>query len=211
MDPLSALGIAAAVVQFVAFSADLLSTSKEIFNSPRGMTKKNSKTEEIYASLKDLSDRLITLTGTDDDDNGDSEKRNDGDAAVGSDAVPEYQRLVKDERLHSRSEFEVLSLNCRDDCIELLKLLEGVMSRSGKNRTWQTAKATIRSLLSQKKIVELESNIGRTRDIMSLHLQSIIRYYLEVSYTTLPVQLLTTHYQLGSHGSQGLYENSLHE
>lgn len=211
MDPLSALGIAAAVVQFVAFSADLLSTSKEIFNSPRGMTKKNSKTEEIYASLKDLSDRLITLTDTDDNDNGDSEKRNYDDAVVGSDAVPETQPLVKDKRHHSRSEFEILSLKCRDDCMELLKLLEGVISRSGRNRPWQTAKATIKSLLSQKKIAELEANIGRTRDIMSLHLQSIIRYYLKVSQKALSAQLLTTHYQLRSRGSQGLHEEALHQ
>lgn len=180
MEPLSALSVATAVVQFVDFSANLLSTSKEIFKSPRGMTKKNANTEEIYASLKDLSDRLITLTDTDDDDDGDGEKSNHGDAASGTDGVPEAKRFLNEKCLHARSEFKALSLKCRDDCVELLKLLEGVMSRSGKNRPWQTAKATIRSLLSQKKIAELESNIRRTRDIMSLHLQSIIRY-LKVS------------------------------
>lgn len=178
MDPFTALGTAGAVVQFVGFAADLLSTSKELFNSPRGLTKKNSNTEEVYTTLKDLSDRLITLTDEDDEDHG------DGDNRSFSDDVSEARRSSRDKRAHDRSEFELLALKCRDDCKELLKLLEGVMRRSGKNRPWQTAKAAVRSLLSQKKIAELESNIRRTRDIMSLHLQSVIRY-LKIAQTRL--------------------------
>ncbi|KAI7781467.1 hypothetical protein LA080_014643 [Diaporthe eres] len=105
---------------------------------------------------------------------GDGEDNGDGDKSSFGDDVPEARRSSCDKRAHARSEFEQLSLKCGDDCKELLKLLEGVMRRSGKNRPWQTAKAAVRSLLSQKKIAELEANIGRTRDIMYLHLQSLI-------------------------------------
>lgn len=101
MEPLSALSVATAVVQFVDFSANLFSTSKEIFKSPREVTKNSSSTAEIYASLKDLSERLITLTGTDDDDDGDSEKSNHGDVASGTDGVPGAKRFLNDKHLHA--------------------------------------------------------------------------------------------------------------
>ena len=52
MDPLSAIGLAGAVVQFVSFSHEIVSLGKEIYKSPIGAIQESI---EIGVILKDLS------------------------------------------------------------------------------------------------------------------------------------------------------------
>jgi hypothetical protein len=58
MDPLSALSVASAVIQIVDFSAKVIATSKEVYDSPDGATEQTLLLENATANLDDLMQEL---------------------------------------------------------------------------------------------------------------------------------------------------------
>lgn len=52
MDPLTAVGLAASVVQFVSFAREIISLGKEVYKSPNGTIQES---REVGAMLEDLS------------------------------------------------------------------------------------------------------------------------------------------------------------
>jgi seryl-tRNA synthetase len=58
MDPLSALGLAANIVQFVDFGSKLLSGAYELRNSPNGQLEEHAELETITKSLLTTSDNF---------------------------------------------------------------------------------------------------------------------------------------------------------
>jgi hypothetical protein len=58
LDPISALSVAAAVVQFVDFSRELVCKSKELFGSARGATEENLGIQTVTLRLQQLADRI---------------------------------------------------------------------------------------------------------------------------------------------------------
>jgi hypothetical protein len=64
MDPMSALSIAASVVQFVDFGRHLLSASYEIYKSPSGETVKELEVGTISKDLTDLVAQIKDKVGT---------------------------------------------------------------------------------------------------------------------------------------------------
>ena len=64
MEPISALSVAAAVVQFVDFGKHLLSDACEIYRSPSGETTKMVDASTILKDLAFFTARLSEITGT---------------------------------------------------------------------------------------------------------------------------------------------------
>ncbi|KAH7309520.1 hypothetical protein B0I35DRAFT_440170 [Stachybotrys elegans] len=62
MDPLSALGIAAAVVQFIDFGTRLVSTAGEIYQSPSGRTENEVSLTTVASDLAQLSTAVSSQT-----------------------------------------------------------------------------------------------------------------------------------------------------
>jgi len=60
LPPLDALSVAAAVVQFVDFGAEIISAAKEICDSAEGATQRNSTLKISVIDMEDLSKRLKT-------------------------------------------------------------------------------------------------------------------------------------------------------
>jgi len=58
MDPMSALSVAAAVIQFVDFGSRLVSTTYKIYRSPSGQTSKNVALAVIGKDLAHLTSRV---------------------------------------------------------------------------------------------------------------------------------------------------------
>ena len=58
MDPLSALSLATAVVQFINLAHKLVSGSKEIYNSASGSTAENDVLETIAQDVWELNDQI---------------------------------------------------------------------------------------------------------------------------------------------------------
>ena len=59
MDPLSALGLASAIVQFVDFGFILVSECRELYESINGATKENFELETITKDLAQLTTNLL--------------------------------------------------------------------------------------------------------------------------------------------------------
>ena len=64
LDPLTALSLAASVVQFVEFGGKLISKSHEIYISTNGATKENATIGEVTADIKSISRRLVKQSDT---------------------------------------------------------------------------------------------------------------------------------------------------
>lgn len=64
MDPFSALSIATSVLQFIDFTAKLLSSSSEIFKSVHGASSGALALESSCSTMKTLSERLSSSTET---------------------------------------------------------------------------------------------------------------------------------------------------
>ncbi|KAJ5267560.1 hypothetical protein N7478_010368 [Penicillium angulare] len=58
LDPLSALGLAGNILQFIDFGSKLLSSSREIYKSAKGLSANHQHLEQITISLIDLNSRL---------------------------------------------------------------------------------------------------------------------------------------------------------
>ncbi len=64
MDPISALGLAANIFQFIDFGTNLLSGALEIYQSTTGASSENIEIEEISERLSSFSDELSTSSAS---------------------------------------------------------------------------------------------------------------------------------------------------
>lgn len=58
MDPASAIGLAASIIQLISFTSNLLSKTREIHNSADGTAVENLELEAITKSLQELSQEI---------------------------------------------------------------------------------------------------------------------------------------------------------
>jgi sensor domain CHASE-containing protein len=58
MDPLAAIGLASAIVQFVDYSTTIIHGAKEIYDSATGSTKENQSLEDVVIEMQHLSQKL---------------------------------------------------------------------------------------------------------------------------------------------------------
>ncbi|KAK3368656.1 hypothetical protein B0H63DRAFT_455414 [Podospora didyma] len=63
-DPISALSLAAAVVQFVDFSRQIVCKSKTLYRSTTGVLRENLETETVTMRLREITDHLRATTTT---------------------------------------------------------------------------------------------------------------------------------------------------
>jgi hypothetical protein len=61
MEPLAALGLAANILQFVSFTAGLISKTKEISSSATGCSEEVLTIDKVYTRLRSLSVDLSTI------------------------------------------------------------------------------------------------------------------------------------------------------
>lgn len=155
MDPVSALGIAAAVVQFVEFAYSLISTSNEIFHATKGVRLENLELEEVYGMLYRLGAEL------------EIRPRPEGTTSTLGSALPSSKQV---------SDLRQLSEACKSDCDELLKILRKLTVEEGRNRLWRSVKAALQNAASRRKIAEIEARLERTQRTMSLLIANITRY-----------------------------------
>jgi hypothetical protein len=65
MDPLNALSVASCVVQLVDFSAKIVQTGKEIYQSTDGASKANAFLEDATSNLAELSAEIVSVLESD--------------------------------------------------------------------------------------------------------------------------------------------------
>ncbi|TRX88400.1 hypothetical protein FHL15_010713 [Xylaria flabelliformis] len=157
MDPLTALGLAAGVVQFVSFASHLISRTKEIHGSASGQAKETLTLEKTYTTLQDLSLRLET-----------SSKRN-----------PKLE-IVEKKTDFIKHVFAIndLSRTCESDCRRLLEIVSKLKAVEGEShRRWQTFKVALKTVWKGNEIIELENRLQHTQMTLTLHVCSLANFW----------------------------------
>jgi hypothetical protein len=148
MDPLTALSIAASVVQFVDYGTKLLSKGRELYKSADGALSENVELEGASSRLNLLSSDLQKSL------------RGGGQGAVNE----------RDEAL------ETICKGCIEVSEDLTARLKKLMLPSDqKHRVWESFKLTLKTVLSKEKIEEADLKLAKLRSELDTHVILSIR------------------------------------
>lgn len=148
MDPLSGIGLAASIVQFISFATTLIHKSIEIHGS--GSTKETISIEDTYETLSRFSHGL-------------------GFSGNVHTVVPGF----RDQALA----LESLSNSCQKDCDKLLKVVSKLKAEGGgKCRLLKTFKAAWAAFIKDDEITSLERRLSRSQATLTLCVCDISKY-----------------------------------
>jgi hypothetical protein len=154
MDPISALSIATAVLDFLEFAGTLISTVNEIRHSSEGAALETLKLEDICQKLNLLSERLIPPN-----------RPEDGPLST-------LRPVRASEDVLALKE---LSVTCQEDCNEILEILKKLKVQGQSQRLWKSVKVALKYKSEQSKISEIKARLAQTQMAISLHVEAILR------------------------------------
>ena len=152
MDPLSALGLAGNVVQFVQFASSLLNETRKIYHSVDGSPEDSERLEFIYGSLSDYCSKL----------------ENRSQLATNGHSI-DTPGLPKDA-----PSLPGLAARCAEDCKELMRVVGRMKtkSRSGP-KIWTSFRIALAEILNASEVERLQERIESYERLMVLHLCSV--------------------------------------
>lgn len=145
LDPLSAIGLASAIVQFVDFSGRLISETREIYGAGKGLLKQNQELEEITQDLKKFCQDLTP-------------------------DQPEQAPAPSDDEVV----LQEISKTCKDIAVELLLVLDKLKAK-GRYEKFESFKKALRSALKREKIEEIKARIDRAQAQLHLRLIALVK------------------------------------
>jgi hypothetical protein len=151
LDPISALGLAGNVVQFVEFCGNVVSESRRNYRSTTDTSLENTELESIAEDLRRLTTQLHS---------------SDGDRAISAAGDQELTKLL---------------VSCNEVADELLRAVELLKVKQGPHRKWNSFRQAFLSVLSKDKLARLQSRLAAIREQITLHLVSSIRSVLPYS------------------------------
>ncbi|KAF2734654.1 hypothetical protein EJ04DRAFT_564072 [Polyplosphaeria fusca] len=146
MDPLSAIGLASNVIQFVEFAGKLIGEAQEAYESAEGVSLRNANVENIANDLLSLHQQLKR-----------DACRTPGSTA--SAAEEQLQRLVAE------------STQIAEKLIQIVQGLRG----GGHNRRWTSVRHALASAWKQKDITVLKARLGEIRQQLDTTLLICVR------------------------------------
>jgi hypothetical protein len=146
MDPLTAFGLAASVVQFVTFTGGLLKKSIEIHDSSSGLPNALD-IHGAYQELTRLSSSLRDFT--------------EGDRNVST--------IDREIRRDIESVKELAS-TCKSDCETLLNVVGKLRVEDGRGRRIKSLRGAFMALLKDGEIKRLEKRLAETERQITLYL-----------------------------------------
>lgn len=151
MDPLSALGAAASIVQFVDVASRLISNGYEAYTSASGAVEENVQIETTTLELKSFIDGLVAQ------DRGRSEQ----DAALRDDDTKATMDMAE---------------RCRALADRLLKVLNDLkVDGTGPTRSLNAIRQAVRAASKSKKIGNMEASLAKIQNLLQSHLLRSIR------------------------------------
>lgn len=157
MEALAAVGLASNVVQFISFTRELVTTSKQISRSADGALIQNLEIEAIARNLQSLSDSLIIRP-----------RREDGDSST-------YYEPPKEEE-----SLQQLCRGCRYVARLLIEKMKGLQvdsKVSGRaSRKWASFRQALNSVLAENDIDDLETRLDRYQTTINTTLLASLRY-----------------------------------
>jgi hypothetical protein len=142
MDPLSALSVAATIIQFVDFGTKMLSDGIELYKSAQGSLKAS---EELKLVTGDLQAVLVKLRANAGPEN-----------SILSAPSPQSQAEIDEHR----DSFLEICNNATLIAREILRKLNDLKVKDGKYRVLQTLKTVIRTAWSKDEISALRERLS---------------------------------------------------
>lgn len=178
MEPLSALSLAAAIVQFVDFSSKILVTGYESYHSTHGTTQEQFDLEELTQNLFKFQDLLATRPSgfEEDDDIG-----NGPQTLSAQDLSPQNLELRTtgaraQECDENQKALKELAIQCRGLAEEILRLLKDLkVHGTGALRTWDSFRQSCRSRFKKSQITRLETKLKNISEHINSRLLYMIR------------------------------------
>lgn len=118
LDPISAIGVAAATVQFFEFATKLLAVGKEVHRFTQGITEDLVQIDEVYSHLQIISARLARSI------------------VSASSVSQEEQALFR------------LAKRCQEECTCFILAVEKSRTKSGSKRTFRSFTQALRLIWS---------------------------------------------------------------
>jgi hypothetical protein len=172
MDPISALGLASNVLQFVHFASGLLNSAQKIYVSASGTSSDCQHLEHVYSRLSQLSVAIRKANSTN--------KSNAlcmSELPGGDDVLAAQWSAIRDLDTRQSSQWEglhSLARRCDADCQELLSFVAKLKDTSGsKPRWWQCFRTALLELRTQEEVLRIKSRIGDYGGSMTVYLSAI--------------------------------------
>jgi hypothetical protein len=146
MDPLSAFGLSASILQFVTFAASLIKQSIEIHDSSNGLSKKLLDTEDTYKSLSEFYSKFDTSC------------RQSGDVGIHAEIRDHVAGL------------KALANDCKHDCRILLDVIEKLKIEAGPRRRLKSLRAAFLAYRQGDTVESLQNRLVRTQDQMTAYM-----------------------------------------
>jgi hypothetical protein len=139
MDPITALGVAGNVVQFIDFGHKLCSTFFDIYQSASGTTKANLEVQMLVETFIDSID------------------------TVSSDLV-KYRNALSEtpSDSHEQDSVQKIVAECGNVAQELLARIEKLRPEGKKGR-WRSFVTAVKSMWKEKDIQDLQARLARLR------------------------------------------------
>ncbi|OCK79902.1 hypothetical protein K432DRAFT_354034 [Lepidopterella palustris CBS 459.81] len=144
LDPLSALGLAGNIVQFVDFACKLIAETRELYYSESGLSSKAETLDTITQDLRRLSDGLEVSSAR-------------GTSAAG----PLIRTLAFDCK------------QLADDISRDIKKLQ-VSSKSKPHQRWASFRAALKATLGENTVLHLSARIDTLRNEVSIRMLSLL-------------------------------------
>ncbi|KAI1460942.1 hypothetical protein F4805DRAFT_416090 [Annulohypoxylon moriforme] len=141
MDPLSAVGLASNIIQFISFCAGLYSESRQIYSSTKGTTREFERLEEACRNLKTLA---IALTPANSPDS--------------LETLPDSKRPIQAEIDLAR-----LASKCKDLAEDLAKELGALRLDDASHTRLGSFWLALKSKLNRHRIYELHDKVNQYR------------------------------------------------
>ena len=161
LDPLSALGVAGNVVQFVEFGWKLVAESREIYHSVEGLSGDFVDMELVVTTLRALSYNL-------------------GRTPLATDIISNKQRLSPstNDSISAKKDVEVwreLAGACYETAGELLDMVHGLKVTNGPQKRWRSFQQALKAAWKKEQIKKLHDRLEGFRKTITTQLISTLR------------------------------------
>lgn len=158
MDPLSALSLAGAVVQFVQFTAALLRSTRSIHSwrqNSSGVSSEIEKIDDIYRKLSSLSSTLRTRSR----------------ANPPTDADSDPIEVSEDS-----SDIQELAAQCQEDCDRLLAILDKLKpDLSCHPKIWKSFRLALQQTAKADEIDKIQGRLTNIQTVILIHITTLSR------------------------------------
>jgi hypothetical protein len=184
LDPISALSVAAAAVQFVQFSTHLVSKGRQVYSSSHGVTQENEIAETVTLRLQELAQRVAKDLIT----------------------SPINAKVLKSIQIRSSSQganellehcerIQSICKECHGLSETLLEHLYKLKVPTGsEHRKWKSFRHALKGVWSKADLDRMSVRLTSLREELDSHMLFILRYVHHSPYLPCSIMKLSHQY-----------------